>query len=134
MQLEKLRELLARPGQAGVLSTTDSRGEVNGAVFGSARLNDDGELVLALGQNRSLGYLQENPRAVFTVFTPGPHPLAWEGARLYLQAARIEREGPLLEGLREEIRRAAGEGAARRIRAAVVFRVTHLRPLIDLFP
>lgn len=134
MQLEKLKAMFDRPGQAGVLSTADGGGEVNGAVFGSARLTEEGNLIVALGDNRSLRFLRENPRAVFTLCEPGPHPLAWQGARLYLEAERIETEGTLLGGMREEIRRAAGEGASRRIRAAVVFRILNVRPLVDLFP
>lgn len=134
MELERLRMLLDSPGRAGVLSTADSQGEVNAAVFGSARLTEEGNLLLALGENRSLRYLRANPRAVFTLCEPGPHPLAWQGARLYLEVIRIDTEGDLLGKLRDEIRRFAGEGAARRIRAAVTFRIVNLRPLVDLGP
>lgn len=121
MQLDDIRALLDRPGQAGVLSTANLRGEVNAAVFGSATITEQGELVLALGENRSLGNLRENPLATFTVGIPGPHPLAWEGGRLYLKATGIETDGPLLARMREQIRLAAGEKLGRK-QSDIVFR------------
>ncbi|MBE0598434.1 MAG: hypothetical protein IH614_14295 [Desulfuromonadales bacterium] len=37
MQLHQVRELLARPGQAGIFSTADAPADVNGVIFCAAR-------------------------------------------------------------------------------------------------
>lgn len=134
MDRQALRENINRPeGRAGVLSTTDGEGRVNAAVFGSARLTDDGLLLLGLGENRSLANLRQQPQAVFTFFDAGAQPMAWTGARLYLEVERIEVEGPVFDRILEGIRQIAGARAARRIRAAVLFRIVNIRPLVDLF-
>lgn len=134
MDRQALREMINRPeGRPGVLSTTDEEGQVNAAVFGSARLTDDGLLLLGLGENRSLANLRQQPQAVFTFFDPGAQPSAWTGARLYLEVARIDGEGQVFDRIVEGIRQVAGARAARRIRAAVLFRIVNIRPLVDLF-
>jgi len=135
MNIETLRLFINRPeGMPGVLSTSDGQGGVNGAIFGSARLTDEGLLLLGLGENRSLRNLRRHNRAVLTLFEPGNNPLAWQGARLYLEVSGIEHEGVEFAQLTARIRQAAGVRAARRIRAAVFFRITEIRPLIDLSP
>ncbi len=120
------------PNRVGVLSTADDRNRPNAAVVGSARLPDSQALIIGLGANRSLQNLQENPRAVFTFFDPGPTPFAWQGARLYLRVLQIETEGPLFAEMVAGVTRQAGRAAGRRIRAAVLFRIEQVRPLIDL--
>jgi hypothetical protein len=92
---------------------------------------DEETLLLGLGDNRSLRYLRIHPRAVYLACEPGPTFLAWQGARLYLEVAAIDGSGPLFERVVERIRETAGAMAARTIRAAVTFRITAVRPLLD---
>lgn len=134
MPAEDIRSFFPPDGCLGTLSTCSSAGEPNAALFGSARLLDDEHLVLALGDNRSLRNLRQQPRAVFLVAEPGPTMLQWRGVRLYLELERIEREGELLDELRTAVRASAGRGAARRLQAAVVFRIVERRGLLELSP
>jgi hypothetical protein len=116
----------------GILSTGDGAGGVNAAVIGAVRMVDEETLVLGLGENRSLGYLRQNPRAVFLVSRPGVSVLSWQGARIYLQVTGIETDGGMLERLVREVTRTAGRGAGRAIKSLVICKITEVRPLLDL--
>lgn len=116
----------------GILSTGDGAGEVNSAVIGAVRMVDEGTLVIALGENRSLAHLRQNPRAVFLVFRPGVSVLSWQGARIYLQVTGIETDGEQLEAMVRDVVQTAGRAAGRSIKARVIFQITEVRPLLDL--
>ncbi|HAD05311.1 MAG: hypothetical protein A2091_06415 [Desulfuromonadales bacterium GWD2_61_12] len=117
----------------GSLSTSDAAGEINVAIFGSARLLDDGAtLVLALGANRTLRNLRQHPGAVFLVARPAATLSQWQGVRLYLRLQRLESDGELFAALLAETERRAGRRAARRLRALAIFHIDSARPLLDL--
>jgi len=119
----------------GTLCTSDGAGQVNAAVFGSARLFDDGAtLALALGDNRTLRNLRRHPAAVFLLARPGTTLTEWQGIRLYLQLQRLESDGELFAAMQAETERLAGRRAARRQRAVALFCVETVRPLLDLHP
>jgi len=132
MDRQQMKELFNRVGRFGTLSTADSSGTVNSAIFGSGRLTDETTLVMGLGDNRTLANLRENPKGVFLFFEPGETLLAWKGARLYLELVNIETSGALFDEIVDGITLAAGKTAARGIKAAVTFRITEVRPVIDL--
>ncbi len=131
MNLQELTELLDRPSSHATLSTCDSEGNPNSALFGSLRITDGNRVVLGLGDNRTLQNLSVNPHGAILVFEPGDSLPAWRGARLYVEVVSIERSGALLDGMIQDITKAAGRAAGRMIKAAVTFRITHSRPLID---
>lgn len=54
------------------------------------------------------------------------------GHRLYLNARDIQKEGPLLDGVKKAIVEHAGEEAAKMIVASVAFEVTEAKPLIAM--
>ena len=119
----------------GTLSTSNSSGEINAAIFGSARLLNDGStLALALGDNRTLCNLRQNPGAVFLLARPGATLAQWQGVRLYLRLMRLESDGELFATLLAETERLAGRRAARRLRAIALFQIETARPLLDLSP
>ncbi|PLX82971.1 MAG: pyridoxamine 5-phosphate oxidase [Desulfuromonas sp.] len=119
------------PQRIATLSTIDAEGQPNAAVFDSLRMLDDQTVIMASGANRTLANLRSNPQAVCLFTIPGDTPLLYQGGRLYLTVESIQEEGDQLEQLKEGVRQAAGEMAANSIRAAVTFRVTGYRPLID---
>lgn len=119
----------------GTLSTSNAAGEINAAIFGSARLLNDGStLALALGDNRTLRNLRQQPAAVFLLARPGATLAQWQGVRLYLRLERLESDGELFTALLAETEHLAGRRAARRLRAAALFHVEAARPLLDLTP
>lgn len=124
-------EIFNDPQRIATLSTIDAEGHPNAAVFDSLRMLDDQTVIMACGANRTLANLRKNPKAVCLFTIPGDNPLLYQGGRLYLTVDSIEETGETLKQLREGVRKAAGEMAANSIRAAVTFRVTGFRPLID---
>jgi len=129
---KEIIEIVNKPGRVGVLSTADKQGQPNAAYFGSLRLMEDGSVVLGLGNNRSLKNLEANPLAVLFCVTESPVSFNTPGYRLYLKAIEIQKEGPLLDGVKRAIAEHAGEDAAKMIVAGVAFEVLETRPLVAM--
>lgn len=130
MDRKQVMEMFNKRPRIGTLSTANRNGDVNVAIFGSPQMTDENTVVMGIGDNRSLSYLRENPNAVFIVMEPGKTPMDWKGCRVYLAVDRLEDHGDLLDSIRAKIAEAAGEAAAKMIRAAVRFKVTDVRELI----
>lgn len=130
MDRKQVMKMFNKQARVGALATANKDGEVNAAVFGSPRMIDEETVIMAIGDNRSFRNLQENPKASFIVMEPGDSPMAWKGARLYLEVDAFERYGELLDSFRENIRKMAGSKSANAIVAAIRFKITDVRPLI----
>ena len=130
MDRKQIMKMFNRQTRIGALATSNKQGDVNTAVFGSPRMIDEDTVIMAIGDNRSFQYLQENPKASFIVVEPGETPTDWKGARLYLEMDSFERYGELLDSLRSKIRKAAGNKSADAIVAAIRFKIKDFRPLI----
>jgi hypothetical protein len=130
MDRKSVMKMFNKQTRIGALATSNKNGDVNTAVFGSPRMIDENTVIMAIGENRSLQYLQENPKASFIVVEPGDAPTEWKGARIYLELESFERYGELLDSFREKIRKVAGDKSANAIVAALRFKVTDVRPLI----
>lgn len=129
---KELVETVNKPGRIGILGTADSQGRPNAAYFGSPRLMDDGTIVMGLSNNRTLKNLEENPLAVFFSITESPVTFTTPGNRLYLKVHDIQKEGPVLDAVKEKIAEHAGPDAAKMIVAGVVFEITEVRALVDM--
>jgi hypothetical protein len=114
-----------------LLVTSDDAGKVNVAVYGSPRMIDENAVVLATRENRSYQYLRQNPQAAIIVVEPGEIGRASKGVRIYLEVTEIEIAGELLDDFKAEVGRRAGKEAAEGIKAAVRFKITEVRPLVD---
>lgn len=132
MDRQELMVIFNRQPRIGSLSTASSDGEVNVAVFGSPQMVDETTVVMGIGDNRSFRNLQENPKAVFMVVEPGETVMDWKGARVYLEVLDIETGGGLFDVVREGIEKAGGKQAAEMIYAAIRFRITEVRPIVDM--
>jgi hypothetical protein len=128
----EVMELFNKKARIGTLSTANRRGEVNVAVFGSPQMIDENTVIMGIGRNRSFRNLQENPQAAFIVVEPGKTMMDWKGARVYLEALDIESGGGFFEEVRAGIAKAAGQAAAEIIHAAIRFRITEVRPIVDM--
>jgi len=93
MDRKELMALFNKRPRIGALSTANSNGDVNAAVFGSPQMIDENTIVMGIGKNRSYNYLRENPKAVFILMEPGAGPMEWKGVRVYLESAGIETAG-----------------------------------------
>jgi predicted pyridoxine 5'-phosphate oxidase superfamily flavin-nucleotide-binding protein len=130
MDRRQVMKMFNKEARIGALATADKSGNVNVAVFGSPRMIDEETVIMAIGDNRSLKNLQENPKASFIVIEPGESPGEWKGARVYLEVDSFERYGELLDSFREKIRKMAGDRSANAINAAIRFKIKDVRPLI----
>jgi len=128
----EVMELFNKSTRIGTLSTANRKGEVNVAVFGSPQMIDENTVIMGIGRNRSFRNLQENPNAAFIVVEPGKTALDWKGARVYLEAMDIESGGGFFEEVKAGIARAAGKETADMIHAAIRFRITEVRPIVDV--
>jgi hypothetical protein len=127
----KLMEYFNRQPRLGTLSTAGKAGNVNVAYFGSPQMTDEKTVVMGLGKNRTFANLQENPNAVYMIMEPGESVAEWKGVRVYLKMTDCQTAGETLDGIRGMIAKAAGEGAAKMIYAAVTFEIQELRPFAD---
>ena len=132
MDRQKLLEIFNKQPRIGTLSTANTQGDVNVAVFGSPQMIDENTVVMGIGENRSFRNLRENPKAVFIVMEPGDTIMDWKGARVYLEALAIETGGGFYDQIRDNIAKAAGEQAAKMIHAAVRFKINDVRPIVEL--
>ncbi|MEJ2587861.1 MAG: pyridoxamine 5'-phosphate oxidase family protein [Deltaproteobacteria bacterium] len=132
MDRQKLMAIFNKAPRIGSLSTSNARGDVNVAVFGSPQMIDENTVVMGIGENRSFRYLRENPKAVFIVMEPGETVMDWKGARVYLEALDIETGGGFYDQIKENISKVAGKQAAQMIHAAVRFKITEVRPIVDV--
>jgi hypothetical protein len=130
MNRKELMEAFNRRPRIGSLATADSKGDVNAAVFGSPQMLDENTVVMGIGRNRSLANLEDNPKAVFIFMEPAQSALEWKGARVYLDVESIEKEGPLFDRIKAQIRKVAGDRSADAMHAALRFKIREIRPLI----
>jgi hypothetical protein len=131
MDRKELMALFNKQPRLGTLSTANKLGDVNVAVFGSPRMVDDHTIVMGIGNNRSFRNLERNPKAAFIVMEPGETPADWKGARIYLEAVDMETGGPFYEGIKQTISKQWGQATADRVHAAIRFKITEVRPIID---
>ncbi len=128
----KLMDYFNKAPRLGTLSTASKKGMVNAAVFGSPKMVDEKTVVMGLGRDRSLQYLQENPNAVYLIMEPGKSLMEWKGIRVYLKMKTATTSGPKLDDYKSEMAKAFGPDAAKMVQAMVTFEVTEVRPLVDM--
>lgn len=127
----KLMDYFNKQPRIGVLSTSSKDGKVDSAVFGSPNMTDEKTVVVATGKNRTLSNLQENPYAMFLIMEPGKDIMEWKGIRVYLKMKEYATSGEMLDTIKSQITKLAGEEAAKIIYAAVTFEIIELRPIVD---
>ena len=132
MDRRELMELFNKYPRIGALATANREGDVNVAVFGSPRMVDENTIVMGIGNNRSYRNLQRNPKAVFIVMEPGETVMDWKGARVYLEAADLATDGEFYDQTKQNITKSSGVQAANMIQAAIRFKITEVRPIVDM--
>jgi hypothetical protein len=132
MDRRELMELFNKYPRIGALATANKQGDVNVAVFGSPRMVDENTVVMGIGENRSYRNLQRNPKAVFIVMEPGETIMDWKGVRVYLEAVDLVSEGEFYDQTKQNLAKAAGVQAPKMIQAAIRFKITEVRPIVDV--
>ena len=107
----------------GILSTADSTGKVNAAVYARPHFMEDGTLAMVMRDRLSHHNLQSNPHATFLFKEEGS---GYRGKRLYLTKVREEQNTDLLQSLR---RRKSTDGKGED-RFLVFFKLDKELPLV----
>ena len=128
----KLMDYFNKQPRIGVLSTSTKDGRVDSAVFGSPHMIDENTVVIATGKNRTFSNLQENPYAMFLIMEPGAEIMDWKGIRVYMKMKESATSGEMLDMIKGQIAKIAGEEAAKIIYATATFEIIEMRPLVDM--
>ena len=107
----------------GVLSTADSDGRVDAAIYARPHFVDDGTLAFIMRDRLTHHNLQSNPYATYLFKEDGS---GYHGKRLFMSKVREEQNSELLESLR---RRKAAYGNDED-RFLVFFKLDKERPLV----
>lgn len=118
-----LTEYFAQHNGTAVLSTADSEGRVNAAIYSKPHILEGDGIALLMADRLSHANLQENPNAVYLFIQEGP---GWQGIRIYLKKIREERNTELARSL---IRRKDTDIGSVEI-YLVYFQVEKILPLI----
>jgi len=81
----------------GVLSTADSDGNVDAAVYSKPHILDDGTIAFIMRDRLTHKNIQSNPKAAYLFVEDGP---GYKGKRLFLTKVSEERETERLYSLR----------------------------------
>lgn len=130
MDRKELMELFNHRPRNSLLVTSNRKGEVNAAVYGSPRMINENTVVLASRESRSYRNLRENPHAAIVVVEPGEIGRSSKGIRVYLELTAIETEGDLLKEFKEQVASRAGKESAEKLHAAMRFKIIEVRPLV----
>jgi hypothetical protein len=118
-----LKEYFEANKGLGVLSTADSEGKVDAAIYSRPHLMEDGTLALVMRDRLSHTNLQSNPHAMYLFKEDGP---GYKGKRLFITKVREEKNTELLDSLRRR-KTAYEDGADRYI---VYFKLDKEVPLV----
>ena len=92
-----LKEYFETNKGLGVLSTADSEGKVDAAIYSRPHFIEDGTMALIMRDRLSHTNLQSNPHAMYLFKEDGP---GYKGKRLFITKLKEEKNTELLESLR----------------------------------
>ncbi|HPC86853.1 MAG TPA: pyridoxamine 5'-phosphate oxidase family protein [Smithellaceae bacterium] len=92
----RLDEYFENARGVGVLSTSDSGGKVNAAIYGRPHFMGDGTVAFIARNRLTRTNLLTNPSAVYLFKEDG----SYKGKRLYLTKIKEEKDSPLIGEIR----------------------------------
>ncbi|MFO7718186.1 MAG: pyridoxamine 5'-phosphate oxidase family protein [Thermodesulfobacteriota bacterium] len=119
----ELREYFENTEGIGILSTADSEGNVDAAVYARPHIMEDGSLALIMRDRLSHANLQSNPKAVYLFKEAGQ---GYKGKRLYLKKVSEEHNTQRLFEMRRRSYAHDSEGDL----FLVFFEITKELPLV----
>ncbi|MCX5834528.1 MAG: pyridoxamine 5'-phosphate oxidase family protein [Deltaproteobacteria bacterium] len=123
----KLSEYFEKARGLGVLSTADSSGRVDSAVYARPHVVDEQTIAFIMADRLTHANLQSNPYAAYLFKEEGPKYI---GKRLYLTRIREEKDSPMIEQIRKK-KYSETEGKYEGMsKFLVFFRVDRVFPLI----
>jgi hypothetical protein len=110
----------------GVLSTADSKGRVDSAIYARPHVMEDGLMAFIMADRLSHLNLQSNPHAIYLFKEDGP---GWKGKRLFMTKVSEDQDTELINSLRRR-KYSPGEEANMKPLCLVFFRLDKELPLI----
>jgi len=92
----ELRAYFEKTEGRGVLSTADSSGKVDAAIYARPHVLEDGTIAFIMRDRLSHANLQSNPHAAYLFME---NTKAYKGKRLFLTKVREEQDSPLIAEL-----------------------------------
>ena len=120
-----LKEYFDNNKGLGILSTADSDGRVNAAVYSRPHVMEDGSLAFIMRDRRTRSNIQSNPHAAYLFREEGP---GYKGKRLYLTKIREEKDSDLIDSLSR--RSYPSDKDPKESRYLVFFKLEGERPLV----
>jgi hypothetical protein len=80
----------------GIMSTADSQGKVDAAVYARPHIMDNGTLAMIMRERLTHKNLQENPFAVYLFIERAP---GYQGVRLFLKKLREDDDAELIKDM-----------------------------------
>jgi len=122
----KLSEYFEGTAGTGVLSTADTAGKVDAAIYARPHFIDEDTIAFIMADKMTHANLQTNPYAVYLFKEKD----SYEGRRLYLRKIDEEKDTPLIDQLRRSSRTAAGhDNGNSSSRFLLRFKIDKVRPL-----
>lgn len=122
----KLSEYFENKKGVGVLSTADSSGKVNAAIYSRPHFMDDETVAFIAADRLTHANLQTAPHAVFLF----KEEEGYEGRRLYLTKTREEKDSPLIDEIRRKKYKAKEGKSGNESRFLIFFKIDKVLPLI----
>ena len=91
-----LKDYFAETNGIGVLSTADTAGKVDAAIYARPHVADDNSLVFIMRERLTHHNVQLNPSAVYLFVEAGP---GYRGVRLYLSKIKEDTDTDLIQQL-----------------------------------
>ncbi len=118
-----LKDYFEKTAGTGILSTADSKGNVNAAVYSRPHFTEDDKLAFIMRDRLSHRNLGSNPHAAYLFMEEGP---AYKGKRLYLRMVGEEKNADQIKALqRRQYAKEVNED-----RFLVFFELVKERPLV----
>lgn len=119
----ELKNYFEKTKGTGILSTADSDGKVDAAIYARPHILDDGSWAFIMRDRLTHHNLQSNPHAAYLFKEDSP---GYKGKRFFLTKTREEEDSALLQ----ELRRRQYPGDEKATRFLVVFKVERELPLL----
>ncbi len=123
----KLSEYFENRKGKGVLSTADSSGRIDSAVYARPHFIDEETIAFIMAERLTHENLQSNPSACYVFMEDGER---YVGKRLYLKKTREEANSDLIEDLRRQRHYIAHGEYYKENKYLVYFHIDKVLPLI----
>jgi hypothetical protein len=123
----KLSEYFENTKGKGILSTADSSGYVNAAVYARPHFTDENTVLFIMAEKLSHDNLMSNPHATYVYIEDGDN---YAGKRLYITKIKDEMNSELIDTLRRRKHYIAHDEYYKENKYLVTFRIDKVLPLI----